>query len=608
MKNRFINIMVCALAVAGATSCEDFLTKEPINKFGADTYFSAGETDLKMFTDGMIESWLPDNTDIAISSDANTDLVATKTSGDFYHPGIWNSSKQTGWGSSNWEFLRRCNYMLTNMTKAKGACSDAVYNHYEGVARFWRAYHYMGKVRTFSNVPWTDKYIQPGDSAILYGKRDDREYVFHQILEDLEFASNNCLATGAYVTPGRIYINKWVALGYLSKFALYEASFREHIPFNPATHEAWKNNYETVSDLYTIARDAAKAIIDGGVFSLHSNYSELFISPSLCTDEVIWGKSYSSELGKKHDLTFYFSSQTYGQQYSPTKDLVRMYLRSNGTPVDSGEVPPYEEFQDRDPRLTATVLADNHMITSLAGSQVQMAPHWTWCKTGYMFVKWSIPEEQAWSSSNSYNSMPILRYAEILLNYAEAQCWLSGGALTDAEWNLTIGALRKRAGLTNTAKPATADTWLANYYKEGLERPAELTIDQLEIRRERVTELIMENSTRHHDLYRYGQADLIARRYNNQGWPGIWVSSADAASFEWCGTTYNLAMGGELTDTSYPISNSGGDLTWSLSEGDHGYLIYNYKLEFTDRMYVRPLPDACLIDNPNLGQNYGWGE
>jgi hypothetical protein len=204
--------------------------------------------------------------------------------------------------------------------------------------------------------------------------------------------------------------------------------------------------------------------------------------------------------------------------------------------------------------------------------------------------------------------MPILRYAEILLNYAEAQCWLNGGTLTDAEWNLTIGALRKRAGLTNTAKPATADTWLANYYKEGLERPAELTIDQLEIRRERVTELIMENSTRHHDLYRYGQADLIARRYNNQGWPGIWVSSADAASFEWCGTTYNLAMGGELTDTSYPISNSGGDLTWSLSEGDHGYLIYNYKLEFTDRMYVRPLPDACLIDNPNLGQNYGWGE
>ena len=75
--------------------------------------------------------------------------MATKTSGDYYRPGIWDSSKQTGWGYSDWGNIRRANYMIENMVRSQGKVDDLVYNHYAGVARFWRAYFYYSKVRTF---------------------------------------------------------------------------------------------------------------------------------------------------------------------------------------------------------------------------------------------------------------------------------------------------------------------------------------------------------------------------------------------------------------------------------------------------------------------------
>ena len=129
--------IIAAVALLFATSCEEFLTREPINKFAGPTYFE-NESQLKMYCDGMINSWLPDNTDIGNNgNDVYTDLIASKTCTDFYNPGIWNNVKQGGW---SWSAIRRVNYMLDNMERAKGNVDEKTYNHYEGVGRFWRAY------------------------------------------------------------------------------------------------------------------------------------------------------------------------------------------------------------------------------------------------------------------------------------------------------------------------------------------------------------------------------------------------------------------------------------------------------------------------------------
>ncbi|MDY6320376.1 MAG: hypothetical protein SPL44_05145, partial [Bacteroidales bacterium] len=70
------------------------------------------------------------------------------------------------------------------------------------------------------------------------------------------------------------------------------------------------------------------------------------------------------------------------------------------------------------------------------------------------------------------------------------------------------------------------------------------------------------------------------------------------------GTTFKI---GSTSPTSYKVANSGSDATWSLTEKTYGYLVYNYKLEWSDKMYTRPIPVTAITLNKNLlPQNYGW--
>lgn len=596
--------------LSGLTSCEDFLSREPIDKFSTEAYFSS-ESDLEMYANGMIQSWLPNSSETN-GGDAYNDLIATKTGTDFYRPSAhWDSSKQSGWATGDWSFLRRVNYMLNNMDRAKGAVSSDIYNHYEGVARFWRAMKYVAKVNTFSDVPWVEKYLQPSDDDILYKERDDREYVFHKIREDLEFACNNCMA-GKFHTDGRVRIDKYVVNALASRYYLYEATFRMNVPYNPATGKPWTNEYESVNDLLNLAAAAAKTVIDNGGFTLVSNYSSLFLSSELQKNEVIWGRSYSGDLGVRHSLTRYFHSSTLGQQYSGTKDLVDMFMKTDGTPIDvnagDDKVLINDEFAGRDPRLAATILGPGHAIIN--SSSPNEAIDFTFCKTGYMICKWSVPDETHFQNSIDENSLPIVRYAEVLLNYAEAMNEL--GQMTEEIWNSTVGALRRRAGIANIYPKSgsySRDEWLYDYYTKNVSHPLYTQGDvdiALEIRRERVTEMTFENGLRQLDVYRYGQGDLIARRHDNRGWKGIYVGDGAGFTFENQDYTFESAASGALnTTTNYPISTKDGakDTDWYI---DDGFLVYKYDLQWEDKMYCRPIPVTATNLNSKLGQNYGW--
>lgn len=636
---KYIATAVTALVIAVA--CDDFLTREPINSYTSISYFSS-ETELKMYTDGMINSYIPSYSGVGLADgDVYSDLIGTKASSDFYHPNQWDDTQQGSW---SWTFARRVNYMLENMDKAKDAVSEEVYNHYEGVARFWRAYYYQSRVRSFSDVPWLPYVVEYEDTATLYASRDDREYVWHQIVEDLSFACENCLASSAYNTDGRVYINKYVALAYASRYCLYEGTYRLYHDVNPSTNVAWNNNYETAQDLIQMAADYAAELIETGAFSLHDDYSELFLSESLPTDEVIWGRSYSDDLGVRHDLTRYYNSSTLGQQYSGTKPLVQHYLTTDGTPVaTNGYVSDpdgniiatnmcqsiLDEFDGRDTRLGATVLGPGHQVLALSGDYEDQAPNFTYTKTGYMLVKWCVPDATHFQNSIDVNCIPIMRYAEVLLNYAEAKKLL--GEMTEDVWDLTIGALRERAGVKSIypgSSDYVEDPFLISYYTENVENPPSWDNVYLEIVRERATELVLENGLRMFDLYRWHLADIIVRRTANpaissngsnvgpNGWSGLWVSTAEKSSgFTMSGTTYTFS-GSSTSDTNYTIADTGANLTWgfmptysnSAGTSVNGYLLmYYYTLDFQEYMYVRPIPQSAYLLNPNLlPQNYGW--
>ena len=178
-------------------------------------------------------------------------------------------------------------------------------------------------------------------------------------------------------------------------------------------------------------------------------------------------------------------------------------------------------------------------------------------------------------------------------------------------WDQTIGALRARAGV-KSIYPGDAgyvkDPWLREYYTASdLAHVADLTDIDLEIRRERVTEMTLEQGLRTDDLYRWAVADLIEKRHNHQGWTGIWVTEAEAKNgFTFEGTKYEFTTSGSVGETKIPITTTS-DRNWTLEKAGSGYyLIYNFKLEWLERNYVRPIPQDDLNINPKLLQNYGW--
>ena len=604
---KIFSLIFCAAALFALTSCEKFFTRSPWNEFDAETYFS-NESQLRMYTDGFLNAWLPDYSETN-GNDAYNDLIATKTSTDFFRADVsWDDAKQGSW---SWGWLRRINFMIQLMPKnAKGKVDDNTYNHYMGLARFWRAYNYMSRVKLFSDVPWVDIYLQPTDTTILYGKRDDREFVFHNIVEDLKFACENIDNRDFGAANTRNQVNKYVANAMAARILLYEGTFRKNHSVNPATNQPWKNNYETPDQILELAAQFAKYVIDSGAFKLYTgDWSNLFLSNELITDEVIWGQVYLLESNGRHAYTRYFNSSTLGQQYSGTKELLHHFLNSDGTPIATDEKTINEEFTGRDPRLAKTILGPGHKVKNLQGDEVDQSINCTFCWTGYMIIKWCIPDQSHWQNSVDENSIPIMRYPEVLLIYAEAMNEL--GQFNEGIWNQTVGAIRQRAGV-KASYPSAPDPWLKEYYTKDLQNQHITDGNEavaLEIRRERVTELCFEAESRQQDLYRWGICDIIPRRGGHgNGWTGLWLTENEVKNgFTFSGVKYTFnETVKKATENAYPISGTNNSC-WSLEKAGNGYfLVYNYKLKWEDRMYCRPIPTSAKVLNPTLGENYGW--
>ena len=594
-------IIFCLAAITALCSCEKFFDRQPEDKFDADRFF-ATKTDLQYYTNGLIDVALPSFDAVALGDDMYTDFCGTKESESFLWPDRYTAATASGWSYSNWGFLRQVAYMLDNMGNAKDNVSPEYYNHHEGVARFFRALSTFNKVRKFGDVYWIDHVISPSDSTILYGPRQDREYIMHMVAEDLKFACENCLANGEGIrTAGCIYVNKYTAEALASRVFLFEGTYRKYHKTNPSTGKPWNGQYESAEDLLKLAMKYSGELVDNSPFKLHGNYRELFTSTVLPSDEVIWGRTCNEELGVAHKVTYKYCSTTSSKLYGPTKDYVMMFLGSDGNHLPSG-----------DKRLSACVLSPGQKMKNATGASVDFAPDFTWTTTGYIWIKWVMPEYSPMNeggTDKSLNSVPVFRLGEAMLNYAEAAEEL--GMLTQDIWDRTIAQLRKvHGGISSAPFPRSGsykkDQWLREYYTSDVKHPVQLSDAALEIRRERAVELTFEENHRYDDLMRWNMGDILERRYNHQGWRGIYITKDEAKSgFDFNGKHYTVSTAKTSNETNYKIT-SAADKNFTLSNGSYGYLIYNYRLQWDDKMYLYPIPVTAANVNPNLGQNEGW--
>ena len=590
MKN-YKTISLLALLTLGFASCTNFFEREPFSQVGADTFFRS-EKDVVLYVNGLLQKNMPGYTTLTYG-DQYSDLMAVNSTSDFLKT-AWSAEKQTGWETSDWANIYNVNYFLSRLYEAASAVGDdARMKHYEGVGRFWRAWLYYSKVQTFGPVPWYDKPIDPEDEEALYKGRDSREFVMDKILEDLNFAATHCLSDKAYVNNSQI--NRWVALAFKARVCLYEGTYRKYHTELGLEASAGKWLREAVSACETLMNESPYSLVHSPA-SLKTQYRKLFTSQEIDYQEVILANEFSEDLLRFHSATWKFTSGSYGARWSLSKAFVNTYLMLDGSRftdrTDYEKTEFTEEVKNRDYRLMQSVITPGYS-KKVAGVDTQKAPDFSLTLTGYQVINWTLDDDRYEGTNNSTNSLPVFRFAEVLLNYAEAKAEL--GEFGETEWNQTIKLLRERAGV-NSKVPLAADPYLIDYY-------ANQTTDKwiLEIRRERAIEMLLEN-LRYEDLMRWKLGNLLEKE-----WTGIYIPEKEKA--------YDL-NGDGINDVCVTDGKPGtekGVFYIDLSKGQYtldknNCLIYNETRMWADRKYLHPIPKTACVINPALGQNDGWEE
>ena len=588
-------------ACASFCACEDFLTQENPNKIESEYYFK-DESSLEIYANGLTRSFATGIKSF-IEGDYRADTHAWDGAAAYFKDN-YSASDASNWGTGNWSQLRSINFYLDNMRKADAPA--AVLDHYEGVGRFFRAMFYYAKVRTFGAVPWYETSIDAADRETLYKDRDNREYVCRKILDDLNYACTYCSTSASYRDQASC-VHRYVALALKARFCLYEGTMRKYHKVDPSTGEPWQSD-ESRMYLRECAA-ACEAIMGSGVYTLTDNaanrrtqYRAMFIESDATTayaNEIIWARNYDSELNVTHYMNSYLINQQYGN-YAFTRQFIDTYLMTDGTPF-TDKYPDYDsvdfvtECIDRDYRLAQTIRTPGF---TRDGGKTKWAPDLTFSKTGYQPIKWLTDDSSKdTNTSKCDNDVPLMRYAEVLLNYAEAKAEL--GEMTEEVWNRTIKPLRERAGVVSIY-PSKADPYMVAYFQNQVTDPF-----ILEVRRERGIELTMEN-VRYDDIIRWHQGELFARP-----WIGIWITASETP-LDLNGDGVNDCIVTADAKSKSPLKilfiDGASEAGHKLSKGTSGNILPATAIErkWHDYKYVKPVPTTARQENPNLSQNPEW--
>ena len=588
------HILALALLLVFTACNDEFLERLPETAIGIENFFNT-EEDLFIYTNDLYDGKFP-GTGMYID-DAATDNATTTGNTELKSMMVGAPSASTITGGWDWEELRKINLFLENFQKAD--VTEERLNHYEGLARFFRALFYIDKVKRYSDVPWYDKTLGTSDED-LFKPRDSRAMVVDKIFEDLNFATSNIDES----TPEGT-VNRWVAKAYKARFALYEGTFRKyHL-------ELGLEN--TADSFITMARDAAKDIMDNGGFALSTDYAGLFTSASLSgNSEVIFHKIYELDLLNSGWWEFMFGNF----EVSPSKDLLQSYLMADGsyyTTQAGYETKQFvEEFENRDPRLSATYAYPGwELIYTSTYSQgggiyiQQLQKNFS----GYHQIKGFVNDRDQAARSGVDN--PVVRYAEILLIYAEAQGEL--GALTQGDLDMTVNAIRDRVGMPHMIMAPQVDpVQQARYPNIQVNGQwAEL----LEIRRERRVELALEGF-RHDDLMRWSAGKLLEIEPEGLYFPALGKYDLTGDGIEDIILIDKSDVVPEQKETNslgvnliyYKTGFQNEDVAVYLGSGTSGNVqTVAERGNFEEpKYYYRPVPATEVTVNPQLTQIFGW--
>lgn len=559
MKSIIKTLAIAALAI-GATSCLDLEPKAQL----ADGNLWDRAADFENFAN-QFYGWTTDFGSIVIRdglhSDVRSDIMALKGSKNVFSNGTNTIPNSDGTYTGGYSQVRRCNLLLENAPKFAQQKDIA---QYIGEAYFFRAYTYFNMMQAFGDLIIVDHTLDVTDE-LMRASRSDRADVARFIISDLQ-ESVKYLKSYSELPLGRICVEG--AYAFLSRVALYEGTWQKFHNQNTAV----------AKDMLGIAATAAKEVIDSKKFELFTNealgmhaYRYMFILEDVKSNPAGLTKSANKEyiFSRCHDeelrpigYNISYGSSPSGGDGLVSKKFADLFLCADGLPINvspkfQGYTNIRSEWSSRDNRMS--------VILCPPGANIYVTgykAHTTWSddddpqvknyqpnfNLGYNTWKW-VGERDATSGKESFD-YPIIRYAEVLLNYAEA-VYERDGQISNDDLAISVNLTRKRIN------PEMPDLTNEFVNANGLNM-------QTELRRERTIELFNEGF-RIDDLKRWKTAEVEM--------PQAFLGGK-------CGGTTN--------EDGFTIFESAAERTW------------------LDRNYLLPLPVDQRQLNPNLGQNPGW--
>jgi hypothetical protein len=539
MKSLIYNRLSFLLLFLGVLSCE--VERLPETSISDQTFWRS-ETDLIAATNYLYtfipgfnneDVWSDDAIGLASNQISDGSRLAPSTDANYTVP---------------YQLIRAANNIIEKAPLAASNVTAATIDRYIADARFFRAWGYFSLVQKYGNVPLILK-ILGDESPELQEPASPREKIFDQIYQDLDFATAKLPTMAALGTANYGKISKTAAQAFKARVALFEGTRSKF------------HGYGDPNKHLNLAVEASKSIIDGKQHALYANYFDLFqmAGEGFANKENIIIKAYGVNLADRVLTHTYFRGTLENGNKNPTKSLVDAYLMTDGLPITKSPlyktpVVSTDVFTNRDERLSHSVFkkGDPYIFTKKI---FDISPL-VFQKTGFCFRKFSNIDD--WNNQASFIDRPILRYAEVLLIYAEAKFELTN-SITDADLDISVNLLRARGKIAKLNNALVTNNNLSM---------------RDEIRRERRVELAQEGH-RYWDLLRWKTAETELPK------PvlGNFFFKAEFGT----ATTVNLTPDNFIlvTAASFRRFDPAKDYLWPL-----------------------PLNEISL--NPNLKQNPGW--
>lgn len=623
MKKYFIYIG-CFLFLSGMPSCDDFLDKDSLDKPTNENYW-IDETSLRSYTQDFYNTFFVGYAQDYrafggyYSGDSyNDDFLLTSENGsDINQRLFFPLSNTTGingvetvW-TKQLEMVRKANVMLAKIPGMDITAEQS--EHWTGVARFFRALAYSELVKTYGDVPYLDVAPEPKDVDILYKPRDPRLFVVNKILDDYNYALEHVRATDK-----KLQVDKYLVGALMSRNMLFHATWLKYHGTTVGPTSVPVANAD-LEKLFQGAIDGAEVVMNSGKFNIGNTYNALFTSETLASNpEIVFYREYTT--GLYCNALMAYNAKEDQKLGGASANAIESYLCTDGLPIKQSSLykgasdPSIKKsFIDRDPRLYDTFVDSVRILNS--GLHAASSP------TGYASKKFL---NEDWLAANSPYitgllspaDAPIIRYAEVLLNYVEARYETSkvgGAGFTQSDLDKSINQIRNRVLTKWGEKPAIDRTMPkvslsgTNISVNGVvinDPDRDPAVDAIlwEIRRERRIELMMEGR-RNDDLNRWAKYEYL--NTGNGTAPdktilGAWIDKADYPGIKDAVKLYDPAQPGTTVTKGY-INY------YSTSKAIRTFVKGNIESE---RYYLRAIPATQITIYKDKGytltQNPGW--